>query len=54
MDDTMALLSERLAELTADLERCPAWKVGTRWWLDRLEGAAMIRRQMERIEAAAE
>ena len=43
-------LRGRLAELVGDLERCPAAKCGTRWWLDRLEGAALVRRQLDRIE----
>ncbi len=43
-------LRGRLAELVGDLERCPAWKCGTRWWLDRLDMCRAIQRQLDRIE----
>jgi hypothetical protein len=46
----IASLESRIAELVNDLETCPDRKVGSRWWLDRLEGAATARRQVERLE----
>jgi hypothetical protein len=45
----IASLKRRIAELANDLETCPARKIGTRWWLDRLDGAAAARRQVERL-----
>jgi hypothetical protein len=50
----IASLEGRIAELVHDLETCPDQKVGLRWWLDRLEGAAAARRQVERLEMLLE
>lgn len=51
IDRDIRSLQARLAELIEALERCPDWKVGSQFWLDRLEGANRIRRQIDRLES---
>lgn len=48
--ERLEYLRAKLAELVAELGDCPAWKVGHPWWNDRLEEAALVRREMDCLE----
>jgi hypothetical protein len=49
--DELLTLREHLAALVNDLERMPAFKVGTPYEADRIRERDLIRRQIARLEA---
>lgn len=47
MRDLVKDLEERNEAILAELEKAPNWKVGTRWWTDRIRELQACLRRLE-------